>query len=333
MYSVYKGLQIPPSCARQHIPYLYSEVPCFLDFIYLFILRINSFIELFRFIELKEKVQHFLNAKDALAQGRETKLRQLAKAANQLSVTDQFINRDRLQQILSILAGREVERGKGSIGNPSEALYVKNFMASKIVKLGTSQDQATTAVYSWLLVNLSLAHPDMFNLFLYYLYSECLGLVPVLPDRSQPCTLDYLHQELGRRDQEGEEVFSKRNESCAYMYGLVLALFSKKKGAPEQGPVRGWELLAKLISSPPIPCATCEIILYFLKAFGYTLQETYGKQFVKLMVYLSKVYLPQLEQMKGNAGAQSFIMLQNLVRDFESKKRLQQDPLIEKYKN
>lgn len=238
-------------------------------------------------------------------------VRRKASLANQLNKDNHSINRDKLQKLLNEMRERKAE-------TQFFASY-KNSVISNIVKQVAIQDSLGASAYSWLLVELVTYHPDLWDLFLYYLFKAC----PMLMPGSQ------MNEEI-LRNIEKPEIYYSQVGKYSTMYGFVLTRLNKKQGSPIKAAAVGWEVLANIVSQPPLSGITGELLLKCLQSCGYTLQQTYVKQFVKLIEFISKCYLPKVREATEEGGQNCLTLLENFLAEYRPNK-LTQNHMILKY--
>ena len=262
-------------------------------------------------MDLKQKVNHYLEANEKLSKDQQWEVRRKATVANQLNKDNHSINRDKLQKLLNEMRVRKNE--------PDMLTCFKNSVTSNIVKQVAIQDALGASAYSWLVAELVTFHPDMWDLFLYHLFKACSILMP----GSQM-------SEESQKNIEKPDVYYNQIGKYCIMYGFVLARICKKQGSPIKAAAIGWEILANIVSQPPQSGITGELLLKFLQSFGYTLQETYRKQFVKLMEFIVKCYLPKVKESTEGGGQNCLTLFQNFIAEYKPNK-LTQNHMILKY--
>lgn len=264
-----------------------------------------------RLLDLKQRVKHYLEANENLSKDKLWEVRRKASLANQLNKDNHSINRDKLQKLLNEMRERKAE---------AEVLAsYKNSVTSNIVKQVAIQDSLGASAYSWLLVELVTFHPDLWDLFLYYLFKAC----PMLMPGSQ------INEEI-LGNIEKPEVYYSQVGKYSTMYGFVLTRLNKKQGSPIKAAAIGWEVLANIVSQPPLSGITGELLLKILQSCGYTLQQTYMKQFAKVMEFISKCYLPKVREATEGGGQNCLTLLENFMTEYRPNK-LTQNHMILKY--
>ncbi|XP_045626092.2 mRNA export factor GLE1 [Procambarus clarkii] len=288
-----------------------------------------------RLEDLKNKLGNFLTAGDIMTEKYPNMKMEVQKALsviNQLTATDQRINKEKLQKLTSYLSGREFRASKGTIENETVVItYAKNLAVSNLIKCGTDKQVSGIAAYSWLMVNLVSCFPELWDLFLYHLFISCPYLLPMKPLPLVGQSEEDFCKSIGMKGNEKSDAHIGRMGTSASMYGLVLAMIIKRKNIPINAPVIGWELLAKHLSLTPTSGVSAVIFVELLKSLGFSLQETYGKQFLKLMDYLINVYMHKIEEVTEGAGAQGLSVLQTFLETFNRTRKIQQHELVDKF--
>ncbi|XP_045128492.1 nucleoporin Gle1-like [Portunus trituberculatus] len=264
-----------------------------------------------RLANLKQKVDNFIEAPERLSKEQQWEVRRKATMANQINKDNHSINRDKLQKLLTEMRERK--------GEPDVLASFKNSVMSNIVKQVALQDALGASAYSWLLVELITFHPDLWDLFLYHLFKVCPPLMP--------------GSQMGREGQisiEKLDQYYSQIGKYSTMYGFVLTRINKKQGSPIRAAAMGWEVVANVLSQPPLSGISGEVLLRFIQSFGFTLQETYRKQFVKLMEFIIKCYMPKIKEATEEGGQNCVILFENFLAEYKPNK-VTQNPMIMKY--
>ncbi|KAH8254426.1 hypothetical protein KR032_010105, partial [Drosophila birchii] len=143
--------------------------------------------------------------------------------------------------------------------------------------------------------------PDFGKVFLAYLYKESPFLVPyVIPQQPGQTAEAYL-KAIGYRLSDNNELekpdnYLKRQTGIARLYAAVIITPGRKADGPEHcfGLEEGWRWLAHVVHVKPLPDVSATLIMEILQTLGYELWRTYGKQFVKLLLFIQTQYMPQL---------------------------------------
>ncbi|XP_017149398.1 nucleoporin Gle1 [Drosophila miranda] len=143
--------------------------------------------------------------------------------------------------------------------------------------------------------------PDFGKVFLAYLYKESPYLVPyVIPQQPGQTAEQYL-KSMGYRlsdknELEKPDMFLKRQTGIARLYAAVIITPGRKADGPAHcfGLEEGWRWLAHVVHVKPLPDISATLIMEILQTLGFELWRIYGKQFLKLLLYIHISYMPQL---------------------------------------
>lgn len=128
--------------------------------------------------------------------------------------------------------------------------------------------------------------PEIEELFWGFMYKACPYLVP-----------DFAGSHLGRRGpapgQRPEEPFTDFADRMVSYQRLRLALLVTRE---DLGPV--WQWLARTLNEPPAPI-TAPLLHAALEMAGADAQARYRRQFVKLVAYIDREYMKELEALQG----------------------------------
>lgn len=145
--------------------------------------------------------------------------------------------------------------------------------------------------------------PDFGNIFLAYMYKESPYLVPyVIPQQQGQTPQQYL-KTMGYRlsDQnelEKPDMFLKRQTGISRLYAAVIITPGRKVDGPVQcfGLEEAWGWLTHIMLVKPLPDICATMIMEMLQTLGFELLRTYGRNFLKLLMYIQTIYMPQLTQ-------------------------------------
>ncbi|XP_034111762.1 mRNA export factor Gle1 [Drosophila albomicans] len=143
--------------------------------------------------------------------------------------------------------------------------------------------------------------PDFGKIFLAYMYKESPYLVPyVIPQQPDQTPEQYL-KTMGYRlsdnnELEKPDMFLKRQTGIARLYAAVIMTPSRKIDGPAQcfGLDEAWRWLTHITFVKPLPDICATMIMEMLQTLGFELWRAYGTNFLKLLVYIQTVYIPQL---------------------------------------
>lgn len=282
-----------------------------------------------RLEELETKVSKYLEVGKQIPGDKRMELSKVASnIINQINMTDMRINREKTGMLLQLIGGKIVNKTSTG-GDEHLTNYVKDHITSMIVKLGHDKQAIGVNMYARVIVELMACHRDMWDLFCYHVFNRCPFLVPFNPP------VEGLEEEermkaKGQRLTEKIDLYIARMGNCAELYGMVLAMLSKKQGFHVPVQTVGWGFLARTLSLRPENGVTAVILHKFLSSAGFFLQQAYCGQFVKLMNYLKTNYILKIGEVTTNGGQQAYTLLQNFLKDFETTRQLKQNVLIDK---
>lgn len=292
-----------------------------------------------RYEELQKKMEDHINSLNVISNEKKKEIGWIFTTINQLDSTNQNINREKLQKLIAYLSGRNVQHNKRvycTNNDPLTTAYVKFKLIKDMVKVALDTQAKETggiAAYAWLIVSLITLYPDLWEIFLYHIYTTCPYLVPLFIYQKEGQSQDDYDKERGKRPKEGFDLYLTRMGNAALLFGLVLAKMCKISGMPEEAPVVGWKFVAGLLMLDPSPGISAEVLRQFLLGVGSELQQSYGKQFAKLMDYATDSYLVQLEEITNIAkeGESSRNQLQQLFEEYKKTRKLKPNEHINRY--
>ncbi|KAL7737878.1 hypothetical protein ACLKA6_006253 [Drosophila palustris] len=143
--------------------------------------------------------------------------------------------------------------------------------------------------------------PDFGNIFLAYMYKESPYLVPyVIPQQPDQTPEQYL-KTMGYRlsdtnELEKPDMFLKRQTGIARLYAAVIITPGRKADGPTHtfGLEEAWRWLTHIMLVKPLPDICATMIMEMLQTLGFELWRAYGQNFLKLLVYIQTIYIPQL---------------------------------------
>lgn len=293
-----------------------------------------------RYEELMKKMELTLSVQNEINNEKKKDVGRIIAIINQLDGIDHNINKEKLQKLLNFLAGRNLLHNNKSYctnNDPLMTAYSKNRLMSHIVKIGhdiiAKNWEARVAAYAWLVVSLVAVHPDIWEIFLYHLYTTCPYLVPLYILQMDGQDDEDYDRARGKKPKEKNDAYFSRMGNAAFFFGLILAKMNKKDGMPESAAVVGWKLLAGLLTLDPTPGVSAVVLEGVLNGAGSELQQTYGKQFTKLMTFAIDKYLPKVEEVSsiGGDGQQSLNQLKVLFDEYRRTGKIKPNPHLNKF--
>lgn len=93
---------------------------------------------------------------------------------------------------------------------------------------------------------------------------------------------------------ESEESYLNRMRALVRIYAAIIS--SNMGPDHPHGIDQGWVWLARSCSVPPVPSVSAAVIHAFLSAAYFRLHRVYGLQAIKLLQFISTVYIPMIEK-------------------------------------
>ena len=280
-----------------------------------------------------------INSQATINNDKKKEIGWIVTTINQLDSTNQSVNREKLQKLISYLSGRNVQHNRkvySTNSDPVITAFVKFRLMKDMVKVALDTQAKETggiAAYAWLIVSLISCFPDLWEVFLYHIYTTCPYLVPLLIYQKEGQSQEDYDRERGKRSKEGLDLYLTRMGNAALLFGLVLAKMHQKGGMPEEAPIVAWKFVAGMLMLDPSPGISAEVLRQFLMGVGADLQQSYGKQFGKLMDYAMTMYWTQLTEITrvANEGESSKNQLQQLFEEYKKTRKLKPNEHIKKY--
>lgn len=122
-------------------------------------------------------------------------------------------------------------------------------------------------------------------------------MIPQQPGQSPEAYLKTIGYRLSDNNElEKPDNYLKRQTGIARLYAAVIITPGRKADGPDHcfGLEEGWRWLTHVVHVKPLPDVSATLIMEVLQTLGFELWRTYGKQFVKLLLYIQHHYLPQL---------------------------------------
>ncbi|XP_061394806.1 mRNA export factor Gle1 [Musca vetustissima] len=208
--------------------------------------------------------------------------------------------------------------------------YCILLMAKKFVGQGettiSSNPQAAFPVAS-VIVSLWKCMPEFGQLFLAYCFKECPFLVPYFIPQKKDQSPEEYSKVLGFRTVDGQpekqEMYLKRQAGIARLYAAVMVTNGRKQDSSPHpyGIENAWRWLTNMMDIAPLPFLSATLIMEILQIVGSDMWSNYGRQFVKLLMYIQQHYFAKLSD--GDTGgpkARLELLLNNFLRDGQIQK-------------
>ncbi|XP_017066240.1 nucleoporin Gle1 [Drosophila eugracilis] len=270
--------------------------------------RLKFYNEILSLYQTKVDAVKPLQTEESLKQYRTGCQRAINLPLNAISaVSPQHLSQN-FDKLYSFFAGQPVKVMNGASitinDHPLARDYCMLLMAKKFVsqtETAISSNPQAAFPFASVIVTFWKLLPDFGKVFLAYMYKESPFLVPyVIPQQPGQTPEQYL-KTIGYRLSEKNELekpdmYLKRQTGIARLYAAVIITQGRKAAGNDQcfELEEGWVWLTHMVNVKPLPDISATMIMEILQTLGFELWRTYGKQFVKLLVYIQNIYMPQL---------------------------------------
>lgn len=158
--------------------------------------------------------------------------------------------------------------------------------------------------------------PDVGKLMLAHFYLACPYLVPYyLPRKEGQSVAEYckcLGYEVEGEDVESEDKYQKKLSGIVRLYAAILQspMPPSLSSMPHPfGVHNGWTWISRVINLEVRETTTATILYDFLEVAGYSLSNSYGMQFTKLLQILCSKIVPKVDQITQPENKGSVVRL------------------------
>lgn len=236
---------------------------------------------------------------------------------------------DKYVKLNNVLSGKVVEICGERINvaqHPHGIDFCMDLLARKFVLQGDLIVSSNTAVsafnYASVIITLWNDFPAFGDLLLGHFYRECPYLVPFYPPNVAGQTEEEFAKTQGYRttngELEGQDTFLKRMVGFMRLYAATLVAAPKQshKGVSRQSMAIAWKWLASIMNLQPRVDVTAAMIHTFLETVGYKMQTVFGKQFDKLIAFLSSEYMVKIKSIDTEGPVRRLeLLLQDFSKD------------------
>ncbi|XP_076472943.1 uncharacterized protein LOC143302244 [Babylonia areolata] len=221
---------------------------------------------------------------------------------------------NKLLHLRSLLKGEMVEvLGKqvSAQATPHGIAFCKNLVAKMIVRKADEQvssNHESAFAIAAVAVGLWKEFPDVGDLIMAHLQALCPYVLPFYPPRLPNQSSEEYHKSLGYKIVDGnieqQDKFLRRMSGILRLYAAILVT-SPPQGlnhAHPWGLEHAWVWLTRSLNLQPNPDITATAIYDMLQVTGSFLLRAYRVQFVKLLYFLVKVFLPKLKEVAAGSG-------------------------------
>ncbi|XP_062587999.1 mRNA export factor GLE1-like [Saccostrea cucullata] len=234
--------------------------------------------------------------------------------------------RDKLQRLLVLLSGQQVEISNKRVSvrdHPAALPFCKYLIAKMVVRKGEEQVSSifeSAFPLAAVMVGLLTQHPDIRDLLLAHFHSLCPYTVPYhIPRQDQQSTEEY-HKALGYKyDSDGnvekQDKFLKRMSGIMRLYtSIMVSSPPRQQSTHPFGIEHAWIWLSRVMNIQPLPDVTATMVFDLLEVTGHALFHKYKKQFLKMLHILIREFLPKLKSVASSGGGGPVSRLEALIK-------------------
>ncbi|XP_032585538.1 nucleoporin Gle1 isoform X1 [Drosophila mojavensis] len=249
---------------------------------------------------------------------------------NAITATSAQHLKNNFDKLYNFFAGQPVRTTDGSTitinDHPLARDYCILLMAKKFVSqtdTAISSNPQAAFPFASVIVTFWKLLPDFGKIFLAYMYKESPYLVPyVIPQQPDQTPEQYL-KTMGYRITENNQLekpdmFLKRQTGIARLYAAVIITPGRQADGPYNcfGLEEAWGWLTHIMQLKPLPDICATMIMEMLQTLGFELWHAYGMNFVKLLLYIQNIYMPQLSAYdEGGPKTRLEMLLSKFLRE------------------
>lgn len=163
------------------------------------------------------------------------------------------------------------------------------------------------------------------KIFLAHLYRNCPYAIPYFPEQEKDQTEEEYMVTCGYQPNsqgaitESDENFQERVYATIHLYSAVIQC-NLREGHPRDLHY-AWNWLSRVLNEPPKPRLTALILDAFLSVSAHKLLQCYGRQFQKMIAFITRTYLQKIEAITETTERQTFMKFKSLLSNIERKMR------------
>ncbi|XP_025092807.1 nucleoporin GLE1-like [Pomacea canaliculata] len=265
-------------------------------------------------VQINSKLEPFIKNKDQQMKKFRFELQKAVNTpVNAISPVSRAHLLDILKRLQTLLRGQVVHVSDKSISAcsvPEGIDFCKNLVARMIARKAEEQvssNHESAFAIAAIAVGLWAEFTEVGELLMSHLQELCPYVIPYyqprLPGQS---SADY-HRALGYKvDEDGtieqQDKFLKRMSGVIRLYAAILITSPPQKVPHPHGLEYAWIWLSRALNLHPNPDITATAIYDILQVTGHALLKAYRVQFVKLLYFILKSYLPKLKDVAANSG-------------------------------
>lgn len=224
---------------------------------------------------------------------------------NTISSTNAAHLTEKYNKLNALLSGKlvSVANIQVKINNKDALAFCMETLATKIinyaeevicVKTESAYEIATIVVKLW------GVHPQFGEILFAKIKQKCPLLVPFSCPIAKYLTSEQKldHKSFGYKfdssgNIESHSKYLKRMIGIVRLYAAIIVISSKYK-EPVIGISQAWIFIAGTLNQCPVADITATILVEFLNIVGFTMNQLYGIQFIKLLKYINIYYMKKI---------------------------------------
>ncbi|CAG2110535.1 unnamed protein product [Medioppia subpectinata] len=236
--------------------------------------------------------------------------------------------RDKLNRLTQLLSEKNVEYGAKQMkccANDGSLNFCISLTSKMFVSVCTKQKDIALTMAP-IVVLLWQRFPTFGKIFMAQMHDKCPYLVPYYPKRDTEDNADneskymiacgYTIAKDGTL--EPEDAFLNRMRAMIKLYSAVIQ--SNVDDNHPHGLMFAWIWIARTLNLKPRPAITAAVLDSFLGICSHKLYRYYGKQFVKIIDFISNDYMKRIENVTTKeTKRQSLVKLEMTVADMKRK--------------
>lgn len=233
--------------------------------------------------------------------------------------------RDKLQRLLVLLSGQQVEitNKRFSVNeHPAALTFCKHLIAKMVVKKGEEQVSSifeSAFPLAAVTIGILAEHPDIKDLLLAHFQLMCPYTVPYHIPRQEGQSTEDFHKARGYKyDSDGnvekQDKFLKRMSGIMRLYASLMVSYPPRRQSEHPfGIENAWIWLSRVMNIQPLPDVTATMVFDLLEVTGHALYKEYRKQFLKMLHILIREFLPKLKSVASSGGGGPVSRLEALI--------------------
>lgn len=234
--------------------------------------------------------------------------------------------RDKLQRLLVLLSGQQVEIANKRVSvneHPAALTFCKHLIAKMVVKKGEEQVSSifeSAFPLAAVSVGILAEHPDIKDLLLAHFQLMCPYTVPYHIPRQEGQSNEEFHKARGYKydgdgNVERQDKFLKRMSGIMRLYASLMVSYPPRRQSEHPfGIENAWIWLSRVMNIQPLPDITATMVFDLLEVTGHALYKEYRKQFLKMLHILIREFLPKLKSVASTGGGGPVSRLEALIK-------------------